>query len=73
MVAETPRVNLVLAPAAINDLAEIWRWNAERYSPAHADAYLSHLKASINELGTSYGRHRPAHHAICGRSIDDPN
>jgi plasmid stabilization system protein ParE len=44
------RLTVVLSPAAVNELADIWRWNAERYSPSHADDYVAFLKNAIYRL-----------------------
>ena len=38
------------------ELAEIWRWNAERHAPAHADRYLDALKQIVFGLAHSYAR-----------------
>jgi len=51
---------VLLSPQAVDELDEIWRWNAERYSPAHADAYLEFLKSRIHALG---------HHPLQGRTL----
>jgi plasmid stabilization system protein ParE len=45
-------VILILAAAAIDELAEIWEWNAEHHDPFHATAYVAFLKQSIDSLST---------------------
>ena len=41
---------VILSPAVVGELHDIWQWNAEHYSPAHADAYLRFLKRRIYGL-----------------------
>ena len=50
---------VVVAPQAVDDLAAIWRWNAEQYSTSHADRYVDSLKLVIFGLGRSYWRGKP--------------
>jgi plasmid stabilization system protein ParE len=56
MVAETPRLTVVLAPAAIEELVGVWQWNAERYSPTHANTYVEYLKTTIDGLAATFTR-----------------
>ncbi len=53
MASQKPK-RVLIAATAIEELAEVWRWNAERYSPAHADAYLGFLKKCIDSLATRF-------------------
>ena len=39
-------------------LAEIWRWNAEKYGAAHATQYLEFLKSKTRTLETQYAKGR---------------
>lgn len=54
-------LTVVIAPNATAELAAIWRWNAEHYSPDHADRYLAFLETSIYDLDRAYP---------LGRSVD---
>jgi len=54
MAASKSVLNVVLAPIAIDELAAIWQWNAEHYSPGQADRYVGFLKGVINRLGDCY-------------------
>jgi plasmid stabilization system protein ParE len=47
---------VLIPPSVLDELHGIWLWNAERYSPAHADAYLAFLKKHIYGLESRYGR-----------------
>ncbi len=60
MAERPPRLTVLLSPQAVNELDEIWQWNAERYSPSHADAYLAFLKSRIYAL---------VHHPLRGRTL----
>jgi plasmid stabilization system protein ParE len=48
-----------LAPAANDDLWEIWGDNAERYGLEHADSYLDFLRTGINRLSSNYDKGWP--------------
>jgi len=37
-------------------LADIWRWNAQRYDASHANEYIEFLKKRAYELETDYSR-----------------
>jgi plasmid stabilization system protein ParE len=56
MAEEKSPLAVIRSPAAIDDLDEIWRWNAERYGVPHADNYLRYLKAAIDGLASSYAK-----------------
>ncbi len=49
-------LTVIRSPAAIDELDQVWRWNAEHYSVPHADAYLRFLQESIAGLASSYAR-----------------
>ena len=56
MASRKSPLTVIRSPTAIDDLDDIWRWNAEHYSVPHADAYLRYLKESIADLANSYAR-----------------
>jgi|SRR5579859_5549837 len=58
MASEQQPLAIAYSPAALEELDEIWRWNAERYSPAHADAYVSFLQSRIERLAHDHDRGR---------------
>src|SRR5690349_15666904 len=47
---------VVISPTVLDELHGVWLWNAEHYSPAHADAYLAFLKKHIYGLGRRFGQ-----------------
>lgn len=49
-------LNVILSPTATTELQEIWQWNAERYTPSHADIYLRHLKERVYSLARSHSQ-----------------
>ncbi len=53
---------LILRPRARQDLEAIWRYSAERWSPARADIYLRDLDTVMRAL---------LHHRLRGYAIDD--
>ncbi len=59
MAGKQPRLKVILADDAIDQLDDIWRWNAERYGSAHADKYSAFLKRSIDALDKNYFRGKP--------------
>jgi len=59
MAARQPRLTVVLANDAIDQLDEIWRWNAERYNPDHATSYVTFLKKTIDALDRNYLKGKP--------------
>jgi len=59
MARPKPALKVIVAPEAASDLAEIWRWNAERYSPDHADRYVDLLKQVIYGLDVAHLRGKP--------------
>jgi plasmid stabilization system protein ParE len=56
MASEQSPLTVIRSPTAIDELHDVWRWNAARYGAAHADAYLRFLKESIAGLGINYVR-----------------
>lgn len=56
MASEQSPLTVIRSPTAIDELDDVWRWNAGRYSVPHADAYLRYLKESIAGLASSYAR-----------------
>jgi len=54
MAKKQPRLAVVLADLAIDQLDEIWSWNLNRYGLEHADAYLAFLKTAIDKLDRTY-------------------
>ena len=56
MAPSEPALTVVLSPTAIDELFGIWHWNAERYSPAHADSYLRYLKTRIDDLASLHAQ-----------------
>jgi len=54
MASEKSALVVIRAPTAIDELDDIWRWNAERYSVSHADAYLRFLEENIANLANNY-------------------
>lgn len=59
MAGRQQRLAVVLANDAIDQLHEIWRWNAKRYDPDHATRYLAFLKRAIDQLDRNYPKGRP--------------
>jgi plasmid stabilization system protein ParE len=57
--AAQKRRPVVRANRAQFELADIWRWNADRYGEPHADAYLAFLDRSIEELSVRFASGRP--------------
>jgi plasmid stabilization system protein ParE len=55
----TLRYSLFVQPR----LAEIWRWNADKYGQAHADQFIDFLRSRTLALGSEYQRGR----AVSGR------
>ena len=55
---------VVLSPTVVDELHDIWRWNAERYTPAHADAYLAFLKQRILGLDRNCQRGQVVSHRL---------
>jgi plasmid stabilization system protein ParE len=56
MASEQSPLTVIRSPTAIDELDDVWRWNAGRYGVPHADAYLRYLKESIAGLASSYAR-----------------
>lgn len=53
MATQKSPLTVIRSPTAIGELDAVWRWNAEHYSPPHADAYLDFLKERIADLANS--------------------
>lgn len=54
MARSKPKLTVLVAPEAAAELSDIWCWNAERYSPEHADLYVDFLKQIILGLDRAY-------------------
>ena len=53
--AEEPRPLTLRYSSRIEPrLAEIWQWNADRYGEAHADEYVTFLRAETRSLQINY-------------------
>ena len=48
-------MNVVYAPVALNELDEVWDWNARRYDASHATGYLRFLREGIANLSHEHG------------------
>jgi toxin ParE1/3/4 len=48
-----------LSPAAVGDLAEIWRYTARKWSPEQADTYQDQFVAAFEGLGAGTKKGRP--------------
>lgn len=53
MAGDKPPLTVIRSPAAIDELQEIWQWNARFYSVNHADEYLRFLQDAIANLGSA--------------------
>jgi plasmid stabilization system protein ParE len=58
MASEELSLTIVFSPTATDDLDAIWRWNAERYTVSHADAYLRFINDRIATLAENYAKGR---------------
>ena len=47
-------LNVLLSPTAVEELHRIWEWNADYYSPQHADTYIRYLRDRIDELAVCH-------------------
>jgi toxin ParE1/3/4 len=54
MASPKPTLTVLRSPIANDELDGIWRWNAQRYSPIHADTYLRYLEDGIDGLEREY-------------------
>lgn len=54
MARKTPRLKVIVQPAALRDLRQIWDYNAESYGPDHADRYIAFLNDQTEGLATGY-------------------
>ena len=59
MAPRSPRLTLVVTPAAARDLSGIWDYNAEVYGPDHADRYLEFLDGRTRQLETDPTKGKP--------------
>jgi plasmid stabilization system protein ParE len=59
MASEPRALTVIRSRTAIEDLDGIWRWNAEHYSPSHADAYLRFLQDRIDALADHFDAGKP--------------
>ena len=59
MASEKRPLTVTYSRAALRELQEIWQWNADHYSPDHADAYVSFLQNRIDALSREYYRGLP--------------
>jgi len=59
MAEEPERLAVVLTDEVIDQLHEIWVWNAKRYSPDHATSYVDFLEQALAALGTEYQNAKP--------------
>lgn len=50
---------VALTSAATRELAEVWFYNAKRYSPSRADRYVAFLRERIDTLATEYEEGEP--------------
>jgi plasmid stabilization system protein ParE len=51
-------LTVIVSPSATAELAEIWRWNADRYDQRHADEYVAFLRSALAQLPFIYKRGR---------------
>jgi plasmid stabilization system protein ParE len=56
MASDKSPLTVIRSPAAIDELHEIWRWNAGRYGVGQADGYLRYLAEYIAKLATTYAK-----------------
>ena len=56
MAAPEPTLTVIRSPTVIDELHGIWQWNAEHYSPPHADTYVRFLDKSIDDLARLYAK-----------------
>jgi plasmid stabilization system protein ParE len=59
MAGEHRNLTVVLSPAALRTLDEIWEWNASQYGVDHAGRYIEFVLARTNQLDTIHGVGRP--------------
>jgi plasmid stabilization system protein ParE len=56
MASKKSPLTVIRSPTAIDELDEIWQWNAERHGVPHADGYLRYLKENIDALARDYAK-----------------
>jgi plasmid stabilization system protein ParE len=54
MASKKSPLTVIQSATAIDELDDIWRWNAHHYSSPHADKYLRYLKESIATLSGNF-------------------
>jgi plasmid stabilization system protein ParE len=54
MAENPPTLTVIVSPTAVQELWEIWQYNAHRYSFDHAQEYEAFLAAGIGNLATTY-------------------
>ena len=58
MATDKSPLTVIHAPTAVNELHDIWRWNAQQYGVVHADKYLGFLTDAIAKLASMHERGR---------------
>lgn len=48
-------MNVVYTPVALDELDEVWDWNAQRHDANHATEYVRFLRDGIDSLSRDYG------------------
>jgi|ERR1700722_2100969 len=59
MASEQVNLTVVRSPIAIDELDQIWRWNADRYGESHATEYLHFLNRAVENLSANHGKGKP--------------
>jgi plasmid stabilization system protein ParE len=59
MASPESTLTVTVSPTATAELADIWRWNADRYGEGHADEYVGFLRNTIHQLPVLYKLGRP--------------
>jgi plasmid stabilization system protein ParE len=58
MAFEKQNLKVIRSPRAIDDLHEIWQWNARHWTVEHADEYLIYVNDQIDQLAENYQKGR---------------
>lgn len=58
MASQKIKLIVIRSATAVDELHEIWQWNAQRYSVPHADEYLRFLKTAIDDLAETHTQGR---------------
>lgn len=53
------KLTLLYTPESLEDLAEIWQWNAEQKGEPHANRYVTFLRAQTEKLANIENAGRP--------------